>query len=164
MIGIVRASGSIGEAECVALLTTLRLGRVEHGADQRGVGVVELPHHLVVAPLPAQPEEVRVVFVSLDRLGLAPSNPGPNPAGSHPLPAREVRKQVTHSHAVGVCDIIEPMSQLIGHGGQLSTSLTNACQKSIPIGHLGSLIDAHGRINRWMDAAAFTASAIAGPS
>lgn len=110
MIGIVRAGGSLGEAECIPFHTTLRLGRVAHGAYQRGVGVVEFPHHLVVAPLSAQREEMWVVVVGLDGLDLAVGDSSSDAARGHPLPAGEMRKQVTHSHAVGVSDVIEPMS------------------------------------------------------
>ena len=135
MIGIVRSGGSIGESECVPFGTALCLGRVQHGADQRGVGVVEFPYNLVVAPLSAQSEEMRVVVVGLYGLDLAVGHSSSNAARGHPLPAGEVRKQVAHSHAVGVRDIIEPMSQLVSDGGQVSTSLIHARQKSIPIGH-----------------------------
>lgn len=61
-----------------------------------------------------------------------------------------MRKQVTHSHAVGAGDLIEALSQLIGDGRQLSASLAHACQQSAPVRHGRSLIDDQARSNGWM--------------
>ena len=131
MIGIVRAGSSIGEAEDISIHTTLRLGRVVHGDHERSVGVVEFPEHLVVAPLSAQCKEVWVVVVGLDGLDLAVGHSGSDASRSYPLPAGEMRKQIADPHAIGVSDIIEPISQLIGDFGQLITGLTHSRQESI---------------------------------
>ena len=131
MIGIVRAGCSISEAEDITFHTTLRLGRVLHGDHERGIGVAEFPHHLVVAPLSAQGEEMWVVVVGLDRLDLTVGHPGPDPSCGYALPAGEVRQQIANPHPIGVSDCIEPLRQLIGAAGQLSTSLTHACQEGV---------------------------------
>ena len=133
MIGIVRAGCSIRETVDITFHTTLRLRGLLHGDYERGIGVVEFPHHLVVAPLSAQGKEMWVVVVCLDGLDLAVGHSGSDPSGSHALPAGEMRKQVADPHPIGISDIIVPMSQLIGDAGQLSTSRTHACQESVPI-------------------------------
>ena len=135
-----RAGCPIGEAEHIAFHTALRLGRALYRDLKRGVGVVEFPYHLVVAPLSAQAKQMWVVVVGLDGLDLAIGHSGPDPSYCHALPACEMRQQIAHPHPIGIGDIIKPMSQLIGDAGQLSTSRTHACQESIPIRHVSSLI------------------------
>ena len=60
-----------------------------------------------------------------------------------------MRKQIADPHPIGVSDIIEPISQLIGDFGQLITGLTHSRQESIASGHARSLIDDVAPSNGW---------------
>ena len=144
---MVRAGRSVGEPEGIPFRTTFRVRRISHGAFQRGIRVVEFPQHLVLAPLLAQGQEMWVVVVGVDGLDLAVGHSGSDASRCHPLPACEMRKQVTHSQPVGGSDVIEPICELIGDSGQLSASLTHACQERIPIRHMRSLISERARSN-----------------
>ena len=131
MIGIVRARCPISEAEDITLHTTLRLRRILHGDHEHGIGVAEFPPHLVVAPLSAQSQEMRVVVVGLDGLDLAVRHSGSDASCGYALPAGEVRQQIANPHPIGVSDFIEPLRQLIGDASQLSASRTHACQEGV---------------------------------